>query len=131
MKKSLCLIALALLGFVAGQAHAQVTYKCKDADGTVQFSDRPCKGGVPVRSKVRPDSPELKAENDARIQRDKALANQAESSRIAREEAQRAAQAQQQQTNQGVAGAVEQERAQQRATTQSVDTTKPVPVKQY
>lgn len=126
MQKIPFLISLALLGLVAGQASAQTLYKCKDADGTVQYSDRRCKGGVPVRAKAQPDSPELKAESDARIQRDKALASQAEASRIAREESLRAAQSQQQQSNQSLTNTVEQERAQQRATTNSVDTTKPV-----
>lgn len=127
MKKTPLLITLVLLGVVAGPVSAQTPmFKCKDAEGKVQFSDRPCKGGVPVRSKVQGDSPERKAESDARIQRDKVLAGQVEASRIAQEQAQRAAQDQQQQANQGATDRVEQGRAQQRATTTSIDTSKPV-----
>ena len=69
MQKITYLIFPILLGLLAGHASAQTTYKCKGADGTVQFSDRPCKGGVPVRVKTQPDSPERNAESDARLQR--------------------------------------------------------------
>lgn len=128
MQKTPFLIALALLGWVAGPANAQSPlYKCKDADGKVQFSDRRCKGAVPVRSKTQPDSAERKAESDARIQRDKTLANQVEASRVAKEQAERAAQDQRQQANQGIANTVEQGRAQQRANTISINPGNPVP----
>lgn len=127
MQKITYLMTLALLGLLAGQASAQTTYKCKGADGKVQFSDRPCKGGVAVRPTVQPDSPERKAESDVRIQRDKALASQVEAGRLAREQAERAAQDQQQQTNRGVANTVEQGRAQQRANTTSINPGNPVP----
>jgi hypothetical protein len=127
MQKITYLIFPILLGLLAVHASAQTTYKCKGADGTVQFSDRPCKGGVPVRVKTQPDSPERKAESDARIQRDKALASHVESSNLAREQAARAAQDQQQQTNQGVANTVEQGRTQQRANTKSVNPGTAVP----
>ena len=126
MRKIIYLMTMALLGLVAGHVNAQTTYKCKRADGTVQFSDRPCKGGVVVRPTAQPDSPQRKAESDARIQRDKDLANQVEASRVAREQAGRAAQDQQQRVNQENANAVEQERAKQRANTISINPSNPV-----
>lgn len=124
-KKFLLLVSLALL--VAGHVNAQTLFKCKDAAGNVQFSDRPCKGGVPIRPKVQPDSPERKAESDAHIQRDMGLAKQAEAARLAQEQANQAAQNQQQQINSGLSDKVEQGRVQQRSTVNSVDTSKPVP----
>ncbi len=127
MNKKPFLIPLVLLGLVAPTAHAQTTYKCKAADGTVQFSDRLCRGGVQVRVNVQSDSPQRKAESDARIERDKALADQVQASRAAREQAARAAQDQQQQINQGIANTVEQARVQQRAGTKSVNPGTAVP----
>ena len=122
MKKNAgMLIGLGSLCLMASGGYAQTVYECKNAAGVVQFTDKPCHGLVrvvpPPKDAV---SPERKAENDARIARDKALGNSSESSRLARDQAGYAAQDQQVQASKAIANTVEQERTQQSSTATSV-----------
>lgn len=93
---------------------AQTYFKCRNAAGEIQYSDRACEGGLTAVEGVLPaatDSPERKAESDARIQRDRTLADRLESERRSREEAGRRAQDQQDQVNRSIANQVDQQRA--------------------
>lgn len=123
MKKNLVLwVLMGVLTSWAGSAFSQAYFKCVDEDGRVRFSDRRCGNGrtTSVKPNKDVDSAERKAANDARIQRDKALGNQVQSSRIAQERARYAAQDSQVQASSGIAASVAQERAQQQSSTQSV-----------
>ncbi|NVO05506.1 MAG: DUF4124 domain-containing protein [Rhodoferax sp.] len=110
----------ALLVGVAGmllalgvQAQGQTIFRCKNAAGIQVFSDRECvnaKPLKPVQIPLEADSPERKSEQDARVSRDKALADQLQARRMAYEQAGRAAQDQQMQVNRAIADKFEQER---------------------
>ena len=104
-------VVLALAG---ANLNAQTYYKCRNAAGEIQYSDRACAGGLTDVDGVLPaatDSPERKVESDARIQRDRTLADRMESERRAREEAGRRAQDQQEQVNKSIANQIDQQRA--------------------
>lgn len=105
-----------------GESFAQTMFDCKNEAGQVKFSDRPCP--EVVRSKqivVRQEFnlKERKAENDARISRDKALANNMQASRDSEEQAGFAAQIQQVQAAKTIDGKVLQERSSQNSKTNS------------
>ncbi len=123
MRKILVLgVWLGLLSSWMGSANAQAYFKCVDANGHVRFSDRRCGNGrtTPVKPSKDVDSAERKVISDARIQRDKALGNQAQSNRLAQEKASYAAQDRQVQASSGIAASVAQARTQQQSSTQSV-----------
>lgn len=122
MKKNAgLLICLGALCLMASGGYAQTVYECKNAAGVVQFTDKPCQAIIRVVPPPKDTvSPERKAENDSRIARDKALGNSSESSRLARDQAGYAAQAQQVQASKAIANTVEQARAQQSSTATSV-----------
>ena len=114
-------LAAALCG-LGTPSTAQTFFRCTDDTGKVEFSDKGCKGspGVPMVKPADPDAAALKTQSDARIQRDKALANQLEANRISSENAGIAAQQRQLQVDQGVAGRLAQERDARNAATVSV-----------
>jgi hypothetical protein len=104
---------LMMAGLVTG-LQAQTYFKCRNAAGEIQYSDRACEGGLTAVEGVLPatvDSPPRKVESDARIQRDRALADRMESERRAREDAGRRAQDQQEQVNKSIANQIDQQRA--------------------
>lgn len=116
-------VSVVTLVFFAGHAHAQTYYKCKDASGTVRFSDRACKANaspLTVEPSTGAVTPERKAESDARIQRDSALAGQVEAQRRATEQAGASAQGQQVQNAKTIEGSVNQERAKKASAATSV-----------
>lgn len=116
--------AVVFLGLLAGPlAQAQSYYQCKDANGNVRFSDRACKGNVApktVESSTGTVTPERKAAADARIQRDSALADQAQAQRRATEQAAASAQSQQVQSAQTISNTLDQERAKKASAATSV-----------
>lgn len=124
MKHPLCISAsVVVLVFFAGHTHAQTYYKCKDASGTVRFSDRACKANtspLTVEPSTGAVTPERKAESDARIQRDSALAGQVEAQRRSTEQAGASAQGQQVQSAKAIEGTVDQERAKKASAATSV-----------
>jgi hypothetical protein len=104
----------AVLVVPGASLQAQTYFKCRNAAGEVVYSDRACEGGLSAMEGVLPattDSPQRKTESDARIQRDRSLADRMESERRAREEAGRRAQDQQEQVNKSIAGQIDQQRA--------------------
>ena len=117
--------AVVCMALAAGAAQAQQlrVYQCKTAKGEVVFSDRVCTGPASVKEVKLADEPadmaQRKAQSDARISRDKTLAGQVESSRLAREQAARSAQDQQVQASRAASERVDQERARQNAATVS------------
>ncbi|MCX7239998.1 MAG: DUF4124 domain-containing protein [Burkholderiales bacterium] len=121
--KRMVWVAVAFTALVDSAASAQTMFQCKDASGKVQFSDRPCEGAAkaaPVATKpARADAAALKAESDARIRKEKALADEVQANRLATEQAGYAAQDKQQQVNRTIADKVQQERTQQRTSTSS------------
>lgn len=121
-KKVILYVILGLLGAWASQVSAQAYFKCIDSAGHVSFSDRRCAAGraMSVESVKDVDSPQRKAANDARIQRDTTLGNQIQSNRVAQVQARQAAQDSQVQASKGIAATVAQARTQQQSSTQSV-----------
>jgi hypothetical protein len=93
MKQYFATLAISLALALAG-ASAQPVFKCT-APNNIVFSDKGCakelKGG-PISVNTDEISPERKAEHDAIVSRDKALANQVEGARLSTERGQRAAQ---------------------------------------
>jgi len=111
-----------LLTFASCPLHGQVVFRCKNVAGEVVFSDKSCTGDLSaanVLPLVDSDSSQRKAEHDAIVSRDKALAAQVEASRMAREQAQISAANQQLQANKAVNDRYEQERSKQNAATVS------------
>jgi hypothetical protein len=90
--------AITMLAGTGSQAQERAVYKCMDEAGVVVFSDKECQGRL---SKLNINAPtdaemtQLKAEHDAKVSRDKALADEVEARRLAQEQAARAAQDQQ------------------------------------
>lgn len=114
---------MVVLAFFAGHADAQTYYQCKDAAGNVRFSDRACKVNTPpitVEPSTGVVTPERKAASDARIQRDGALANEAEAKRRATEQAAASAQGMQVQSAKTIEGTLDQERAKKASAATSV-----------
>ena len=115
---------LALPMFVCMNAYAQerTVYKCMDSAGAVVFSDKECQGRLSKLNMNIPSDAEMtqqKAEHDAKVARDKALADEVEARRLAQEQAGRAAQDRQMQVNRALADKVDQERAQRNSTVNS------------
>ncbi len=115
-------VVLVSMTMMGAAAPAQTYFKCRNAAGEIQYSDRACEGSAttvetPIHGVT--DSTERKAESDARIQREKALGDKLQADRLAREDAGRQAQDRQDQVNRDIAGKVEQERTQQNTTTNS------------
>lgn len=130
MKANSCLHFLFVMLILNISANAQTYYKCKDGAGQFYFSDRPCAGAVAGVISPKPneaDSPERKAENDARIAREKSLADQLEATRVANEQAGYAAQAQQSQVSKEIATRVDQERSRQSSATGSTTSSSNAP----
>jgi hypothetical protein len=116
-------VGLVMLAMFAGHVDAQTYYRCKDAAGTVRFSDRACKthtSTVTVEPSTGVITPERKAASDARIQRDNALATQVQAQRQATEQAAASAQNQQVQSAKTIAGSMDQERTQKASEATSV-----------
>jgi uncharacterized protein (DUF3084 family) len=113
-------------------AQERVVYKCTNADGVSEFTDKECTGGATqIDLKVPTDENFLqkKAEHDARVLHDKALADQLESTRLAEEQAARAAQSQQMQSNRALADKFEQERTQKNSSVvSSPSVNQPAPI---
>jgi hypothetical protein len=121
------LLSMALVG---AAAPAQTYFKCRNAAGEIQYSDRACEGPASTVETSIPgvtDSPERKAANDARVQREKALGDKLQADRLAREEAGRQAQDRQDQVNKTIAGQVDQERAKQNVPSPSRKVTDVIP----
>ena len=105
---------VAVSGLLCSQPLAQpYMFRCFGADGTVEFTDRIChsdKAAEPLAMPSDPGAAERKAQNDARLQRDKALTLQYETARQAEVEALRASQARQLQIAAGIAARLASER---------------------
>jgi hypothetical protein len=130
----LCRCIVALLMFVNIDCFAQerFVYKCTNAAGVSEFTDKECMGGATqIDLKVPADEDYLrqKAEHDARVSHDKALADQLQATRLAEEQAARAAQGQQMQSNRALADKFEQERTQKNSSVvSSPNVTQPAPI---
>ena len=124
-------LAIAMFAGVDGQAQERAVYKCLDAAGVVVFSDKECQGRLTRLNVNTPSDAEMtqqKAEHDAKVARDKALADEVEARRLAQEQAGRAAQDQQARVNRDLANKVDQERAQRNSTVNSSpNVTQPAP----
>ena len=124
--------ALVLLMLGTLPAQAQVVYKCSNAKGVVAFSDKECAttgAKLNVKAPVDADMVQQKADHDAKVARDRALAEQIEASRLSSEQAGRALQDQQMLVNRAQADRVEQERNQINSTVlSSPNVTQPAPV---
>lgn len=119
---STAVLVLAVWGCVDSLAQNRAVYKCVNSAGTVVFSDKVCQGKwSSVRNKAPTDAAmtQQKAEHDARISRDKQLATEVETGRLAREQEGRAAQNQQMQVNKALSGKVDSERAQRNSSVNS------------
>ena len=131
-RKAMCVGVLGMLLALAVHAQTQTVFRCKNTAGVLVFSDRECVNATslqPVQIPLEADSPERKAEQDARVSRDKALADQLQARRVAEEQAGRAAQDQQMQVNRALADKFEQERNQKNsAVTSSPRVTEPAPM---
>ena len=107
---------------MCGESCAEAMYDCKNEAGQVKFTDRPCPEAVrskPISVRKESNLKERKAENDARISRDKALANNMQASRDSEEQAGFAAQVQQVQAARAIDSKVSQERSSQNSRTTS------------
>ena len=109
MKRYFATVVLSIALAWAG-ALAQPVFKCTGA-GNVVFSDQGCakelRGG-PISVNTDEVSPEHRAEHDAIVSRDKALANQVEGARLSSERSQRAVQSMHLQVDKSLAGKYEQ-----------------------
>ena len=106
---------LTMLGSIDGFTQERLVYKCTNAAGVVAFSDKECAAHAAqlnLKTQTDEDFFKQKAEHDAKVLHDKALAEQMQSSRLAEEQTARAAQDQQTQVNKALADKFEQERAQ-------------------
>jgi Domain of unknown function (DUF4124) len=121
-RKLAWMAVVAAIYLAGGHAQAQTYFKCTDATGKVHFTDTGCgtMTGVPLAKSAGTNLPERKAQNDARVERDRALANRLESDRLGNEQAARAVQARQLEVDREVAGRVYQEREARKASTISI-----------
>jgi hypothetical protein len=104
-----------MLAKMDGFAQERIVYKCTNAAGAIVFSDKECAGRAAqlnLKATKDEDLSQQKAEHDARVQQDKALADQIQAQRLAEEQAARAAQDQQMQVIKALADKFEQERSQ-------------------
>ena len=107
-------------GLLIGTVHAQSMYECRNAAGAIEYSDKACTAGAkPLKNTEQPDAAARKAANDARIARDKALADRLEAEHRAEEQAGYAAQDRQRQVDKSIADRMDQERASQQNSTTS------------
>jgi hypothetical protein len=91
-------------------AVAQPVFKCIGAS-KIAFSDQGCANGLrggPISVNTDEISPEHKAEHDALVSRDKALASQVERARLSTEQSQRAVQNSHLQVDKSLAGKYEE-----------------------
>lgn len=122
--------ALALAGWLATTAHAQTPaaptgpsfYKCKDAQGRTHFTDTGCgnMASTPLSATDNANLQDRKAQNDARVERDKRLADQLEAQRVGAENAAQAARAAQLSADRGVESRLAGERDARNAAATSV-----------
>ncbi|WP_342619049.1 hypothetical protein [Rhodoferax sp. GW822-FHT02A01] len=115
-------LVFVMLAGTGGQAQERAVYKCMDATGIVVFSDKECQGRLSKLNINAPSDAEMtqqKAEHDAKVARDKALADEVEARRLAQEQVARAAQDQQSRVNRDLANKVEQDRAQKNSNVNS------------
>lgn len=124
MKNPLFISAsIVMLVLFAGHAYPQTYYQCKDASGNVRFSDRVCTAKtkpITIEPSTGVVTPERKAESDARIQSNNALASQVEAQRRAAAQAAASAQGQQVQSAKGIESTMDQERAKKASAASSV-----------
>ncbi len=109
--------------FFVGDTYAQTLFECRNASGQLQYSDRPCPDSVKAVPIPMPTESNLlarKAENDARVGRDKALANSMQGGRVAEEQAGFAVQNQQVEAARGITSKVVQERTSQNSGTTTI-----------
>jgi len=110
----------AAAGLLCSQPFAQTGFfRCVNADGIVEFTDRPCKSEMAAEPLGDAADAERKNQNDVRLARDQALIRRYEAERRAQEEALRAAQTRQLQVAAGIAARLARERNTRNAATQS------------
>jgi hypothetical protein len=114
----LALFLTPFLTLVDGHAQGNLVFKCTNEVGTTVFSDRQCPVDFSeknIRTPAVEGLAQKKAEHDAVIARDKSLAGRIEANRLATEQASRAAQDQQAQSNKALDDKVHLERSQRNA----------------
>jgi hypothetical protein len=117
------LVATAAVLAVPAAAQTAAFFKCTDAAGNVQFTDKACHGAgtaEPVVPAGNSALPERKAQNDARIARDRQSASRMEAGREAEAAAGRAAQDRQLQVTRQIAERLSREQAARNAAAVSV-----------
>lgn len=117
LKVLLCFIIIfnPIFGYMDSFAQERTVYKCTNAAGVTVYTDKECPGRASqlnLKAPADDDLSQKKAEHDAKVSQDKALADQIQARRLSDEQAARAVQDQQVQVDRAVAAKFEQERAQ-------------------